>query len=143
MSEFNNKEDLFAFLSEDKKEVDLPVDKDILEDVVPELDQVEEEVVVIPEEVKETTVVESVENNVVGTTTKTPKPAKTNKSKAVEVPGRKDKVAIYSSKNVTWSSVGTVYRGFNIVTPEVAEKWLERNHIRMATPEEVAKEFGL
>jgi hypothetical protein len=51
-------------------------------------------------------------------------------------------VAIHSTKNVSWSGVGKVYRGYNIVTPEQAEKWLERNHIRLATPEEVAKEFG-
>jgi hypothetical protein len=51
-------------------------------------------------------------------------------------------VAIHSTKNVSWSGVGKVYRGYNIVTPEQAEKWLERSHIRLATPEEVAKEFG-
>lgn len=53
-----------------------------------------------------------------------------------------DKVAIHSTKNVTWSGVGKVYRGYNIVTQEVANKWLTRDHIRPATPEEVAQEFG-
>ena len=51
-------------------------------------------------------------------------------------------VAIHSTKNVSWGGVGKVYRGYNIVTPEQAEQWLTRNHIRLATPEEVAKEFG-
>jgi hypothetical protein len=51
-------------------------------------------------------------------------------------------VAIHSTKNVSWSGVGKVYRGYNIVTPEQAEKWLERSHVRLATPEEVAKEFN-
>jgi hypothetical protein len=51
-------------------------------------------------------------------------------------------VAIHSTKNVSWNGVGKVYRGYNIVTPEQAEQWLTRNHIRIATPEEVAKEFG-
>ncbi len=51
-------------------------------------------------------------------------------------------VAIHSTKNVSWSGVGKVYRGYNIVTPEQSEKWLTRSHIRLATPEEVAKEFG-
>jgi len=51
-------------------------------------------------------------------------------------------VAIHSTKNVSWNGVGKVYRGYNIVTPEQAEQWLTRNHIRLATPEEVAKEFG-
>jgi hypothetical protein len=51
-------------------------------------------------------------------------------------------VALHSTKNVSLPGVGKVYRGYNIVTPQQAEKWLERSHIRLATPEEVAKEFG-
>ena len=53
-----------------------------------------------------------------------------------------EKVALHSTKNVTWSEVGKVYRGYNIVDKDAAEKWLTRSHIRLATPEEVAKEFG-
>ncbi len=51
-------------------------------------------------------------------------------------------VALHSTKNVSLPGVGKVYRGYNIVTPQQAEKWLERSHIRLATPEEVAKEIG-
>jgi hypothetical protein len=53
-----------------------------------------------------------------------------------------EKVAIHSTKNVTWSEVGKVYRGYNIVEKSAAEKWLTRSHVRLATPEEVAREFG-
>jgi hypothetical protein len=60
-------------------------------------------------------------------------------AKKVEKP---ETVAIHSTKNVTWEGVGKVYRGYNIVTKEASEKWLTRSHIRIATPEEVAKEFG-
>ena len=64
------------------------------------------------------------------------------KPKAVE--GKEvEKVAVYSSKNVTWTGVGKVYVGFNIVTKDQADKWLTRNHTRLATPDEVAKEFGV
>ena len=66
------------------------------------------------------------------TTSKPVKPA----AKEVE------KVAIHSTKNVTWSEVGKVYRGYNIVTKDQADKWLTRDHTRLATPEEVAKEFN-
>lgn len=55
---------------------------------------------------------------------------------------KKDTVAIHSTKNVTWSGVGKVYVGYNIVEKEESEKWLTRSHIRLATPQEVAKEFG-
>lgn len=54
----------------------------------------------------------------------------------------KDVVAVYSTRNVTWSGVGKVYRGYNIVTKEASEKWATRDHIRIATPEEVARSFG-
>jgi hypothetical protein len=56
---------------------------------------------------------------------------------------KKDSVAIYSTRNVEWPGVGKVSKGYNIVTPAEAEQWKARNHIRVATPEEVAKEFGL
>lgn len=53
-----------------------------------------------------------------------------------------EKVALYSTKNVTWSGVGKVYRGYNIVDKNQAEQWLKRDHIRLVTPEEVAKELN-
>ena len=53
----------------------------------------------------------------------------------------KEKVAVYSTKNVNWSGVGQVSKGYNIVTKQAAEKWATRGHIRIATPEEVAGEY--
>ncbi len=81
----------------------------------------------------------SIVNGVIGVT-QTPRPAR----EAVNVAPKKSNktVAIHSTKNVSWSGVGKVYRGYNIVTPEQADKWLTRSHVRLATPEEVAKEFG-
>jgi hypothetical protein len=54
----------------------------------------------------------------------------------------KDTVAIYSTRNVNWSGVGQVSKGYNIVTKQAADKWVTRDHIRIATPEEVARDFG-
>jgi len=79
-----------------------------------------------------------VANGVIGTGTVKRKPA----TKKVEVAEKPQKVAVHSTRNVTWPNVGKVYRGYNIVTQEQAEKWLTRDHIRLATPEEVAQEFG-
>jgi exonuclease III len=148
MSEINNKENPFSFLSEDKQDVDLSFVDENVESVLAELDQEaaeenKEDVVTLPESKAEKTTVESVENNVVGTSTKTTKTAKNPKLTTVKKEGKPEKVAIHSSKNASWNGVGSVYRGYNIVLPEHAEKWLTRNHIRPATPEEVAKEFGL
>jgi hypothetical protein len=52
------------------------------------------------------------------------------------------KVALFSTKSVRWEEVGTLNRGYNIVTEKQAEKWLSRSHVRIATPEEVQKAFG-
>jgi hypothetical protein len=53
-----------------------------------------------------------------------------------------DKVALYSTKSVRWEEVGSLSRGYNIVTKAQADKWLTRSHVRLATPEEVKKVLG-
>lgn len=64
-------------------------------------------------------------------------------NKTTKVEGLGDKVAIYSTKNVRWEDAGgAVYKGVNIVTKDQADKWLTRNHVRTATPEEVQKVLG-
>lgn len=79
-----------------------------------------------------------VSNGTIGVTSVKPEPKKAS-SKSSK---KKETVALYSTKNVTWTGVGKVYRGYNIVDQDAAEKWKTRDHIRVATPEEVAKEFG-
>lgn len=80
----------------------------------------------------------AVANGVIGTGKVERKPKKTASAKTKTV----EKVAIFSTKNVNWTGVGKVYKGYNFVTNEEAEKWLTRNHVRTATPEEVAREFN-
>lgn len=53
-----------------------------------------------------------------------------------------EKVALWSNKNVRWTGTGTLVKGYNIVSKEAAEKWLKREGIRKATPEEVATYYG-
>lgn len=53
-----------------------------------------------------------------------------------------EKVALHSTKSVRWEEVGSISKGYNIVTKAQAEKWLTRGHVRIATPEEVKKAFG-
>lgn len=50
--------------------------------------------------------------------------------------------AVWSDKNIRWQGVGSLVKGYNIVTKEAAEKWLSRDGIREATPEEVATHYG-
>jgi hypothetical protein len=53
-----------------------------------------------------------------------------------------EKVAIHSTKSVRWEEVGSISKGYNIVTKAQADKWLTRKHVRIASPEEVQKAFG-
>ena len=53
-----------------------------------------------------------------------------------------DAVAIYSNNNISWTSVGKITKGYNIVSKEEAEKWITRKSVRLATPEEVASVYG-
>lgn len=55
----------------------------------------------------------------------------------------KDLVAIYSPKNIYWSGVGKILKGYNVVERQNAEKWLTKPGIRIAPPEEVAEAYGL
>jgi hypothetical protein len=56
---------------------------------------------------------------------------------------RKETVALFSTKNVNWENVGKLEKGYNIVKKAEAEKWLTRGHVRLATPEELAREYGV
>lgn len=53
-----------------------------------------------------------------------------------------EKAALWSAKNIRWTGVGELSKGYNIVTKEAAEKWLTKAGIREATPEEVATYYG-
>lgn len=57
-------------------------------------------------------------------------------------PESTNKVALWSDKNIRWSGVGTLSKGYNIVNKEAAAKWLVKEGIREATPEEVATYYG-
>jgi len=53
-----------------------------------------------------------------------------------------EKVALHSTKSVRWEEVGSLTKGYNIVTKAQANRWLTRGHVRIASPEEVQKAFG-
>ena len=83
----------------------------------------------------------SVGNGIFGTVTVSSE-SRTEETTKKEKPV-KDLVAVYSPKNIYWSGVGKVLKGYNIVERHNAEKWLTKPGIRIAEPEEVAKEYGL
>ncbi len=62
------------------------------------------------------------------------------KAEAVEEPA---KTAVYSEKNILVDGLGKINKGYNIFPKDVANKWLKRSYVRLATPEEVAKEYGI
>ncbi len=54
----------------------------------------------------------------------------------------KEKVAVYSKGNIYWNGVGSLEKGYNIITKEASVKWLTKKSVRVATPEEVARHYG-
>lgn len=58
-------------------------------------------------------------------------------------PVQENKVAVYALRNLSWPGVGKLDKGYNFVTKEVADKWLQHKAVREASPEEVASHFGV
>lgn len=119
--------------------VEAPVVEHVVE--TPVVEETAEAVVEAPEyqAPEEVQALGSVAEGVIGATTA---PKASERKKSAKPADTKETVALYSERNVTWSGVGKVYRGYNIVEKDAADQWLTRSHIRIATPEEVAKEFG-
>jgi hypothetical protein len=69
-------------------------------------------------------------------------PTEEAKAKEKETKKPKEKVALFSIGNIHWNGVGTLEKGYNIVTKEESVKWLTRKNVREATPQEVAKHYG-
>jgi hypothetical protein len=99
----------------------------------------EPEVVVAPEAPVEKPGIGIVGDGAMGVTTVKEKPKREPIAKPVA--SKEDTVAIYSSRNVNWQGVGKVVTGYNIVSKAAADQWATRDHIRIATPQEVAGEF--
>jgi hypothetical protein len=81
-----------------------------------------------------------IETGAIGVTKSTPKKKSAKKTE----PAKKYEatVALHSTRNVVWEGVGKIAKGYNIVSAAHAEKWLTRSHVREATPEEIAREYG-
>jgi hypothetical protein len=54
----------------------------------------------------------------------------------------KEKVAIYSQRNLHMDNLKPITVGYNIVSKEASEKWLTHRLVRIASPEEVASYYG-
>ena len=54
----------------------------------------------------------------------------------------KEKVAIYSERNIHMDDLKPIKVGYNIVTKEASEKWLTHKLVRLASSEEVASYYG-
>lgn len=56
-----------------------------------------------------------------------------------------EQVAIYSERNKHNSDkkIGALKVGYNIVSKEAADWWLSRKGVRLATPQELARHYGI
>lgn len=80
----------------------------------------------------------SVTNGVIGVT----QVPRSSNNVSENKPANVEKIAVYSTKNISVPGLGKVYRGYNIVNKDAADQWVNKSYIRLATPDEVAKEFG-
>jgi hypothetical protein len=134
----------------EEQKIETPVETPVVEEVTPEPVKVEETPAPVEEQAvvgtnsfapstSEVQAVGAVADGAIGVAS-TPRPVK--KSAPSKKKAAQETVALHSTKNVTWPGVGKVYTGYNVVDKDAAEQWLTRSHIRVATPEEVAKAFG-
>ena len=54
----------------------------------------------------------------------------------------KEKIAVYSEKNLHMDNLKPLFVGYNIISKEASERWLNHKAVRIATPEEVASYYG-
>ena len=76
----------------------------------------------------------SVANGVIGVTSTPRVPEKPSKKEYT-------KVCVYSQKNISVPGLGKLLRGYQMVEKSLADQWAEKPYARIATPEEVAREF--
>jgi len=130
-----------GIMSKDAKNIDdVAKEFDVAVSISEDVSKPNEDVIASPKpkSTKKTASKKTVANDSIGSAT----------AEAVEPVKKSDPVgrvtvALHSTKNVNWGGVGKVTRGYNIVTKEQADQWLTRKHIRLATPEEIAQEYGV
>lgn len=64
------------------------------------------------------------------------------KKQEIQEENSAEKIALYSEKNLTWNGVGSLQRGYNIVTKGASVKWLQHKAVREASATEVANYYG-
>jgi hypothetical protein len=52
-------------------------------------------------------------------------------------------VALFAAGHISQAKWGELSKGYNIVNKEAADFWLAHRTVRLATPEEVAKHYGV
>lgn len=67
---------------------------------------------------------------------------KPKKSKKIKI--EDDTVALFSNGSIYQAKWGELAKGYNVVSKEAAEYWLTHtSRVRLATPDEVAKHYGV
>jgi len=144
MSELDNDLDLQTPETIEENVIEDAIVEDVVEEIKPEPALLAPGEALVPEDKKEAVEklvqgLSSISSGAIGVG----KQARPKKEKPVEPKQGKEKVAIKSTKNVSWMGVGQVKLGINYVSAEEAKEWSKRDHITVLKPEEVAKEYGL
>lgn len=52
-------------------------------------------------------------------------------------------IPLFSQRNIFWEGIGNLRKGYNVVSVEAADAWLTKSGVRVATNEELVKEYNL
>lgn len=117
-----------------------PSDVDVADVVEEEVAKTEGvNVITSPDPVPSEPALAPVKDGAIGSSSKKPSTKAPAKKKAVV---SEEKVAVFSERNLSWSGLGKVYRGYNIVSKKDSIQWVTLGAVRLATPEEIKEEFG-
>jgi hypothetical protein len=85
----------------------------------------------------EESVLAPVEDGVIGTSTRKKEPKAAAKQATRKNSKKEELVAIYSARNISWTGVGKVKKGYSFVSAEDAEKWSTIDGVKIADPSEI------
>lgn len=86
---------------------------------------------------EEVNVLAPVGDNAIGSTTRKRSPKKTERKATKSDADQPKKVAVFSERNISWTGVGKISKGYNFVDPTLAEKWVTLQGVREVGPSEI------
>lgn len=86
---------------------------------------------------EEVNVLAPVGDNAIGSTTRKKSSKKAESKPSTSNEEKPQKVAVFSERNISWTGVGKISKGYNFVDATLAEKWVTLQGVREADHSEI------